>query len=376
MAATPKQIAANRLNAMKSTGPRTEEGKKASRRNALKHGLTGRGVVIPGEDEHEVTIRVKLLEDQLVPEGDVVAALLVRQMAINSIRVERAFRHESALAADRMRRAEDAFDDDRKQLAETFMDQLAHEPATARRRLMMGAEGIDALIARLLALREKTEPRTFIAWDDQDGEELERCLGRKPGQVPATRAAMLSKGVVYDYWVGLDPAEHEGMTDEGRTLWAVGEIHTLITAEVAALEAHRATLDPARVEAGRAEAAERELLDLGKDGQALRRYAGAAERAVFRALKDLRGMRSEAQARAVEPAELGKMPTAAATVSVAEVAASQPVRGESGSYCPAPSAHRRPGPGSVVGSILDDLKASYVPIAVGRAPRMPVPPAP
>ena len=38
--ATFRQINANRHNAQKSTGPLTEEGKDASRRNALKHGLT------------------------------------------------------------------------------------------------------------------------------------------------------------------------------------------------------------------------------------------------------------------------------------------------------------------------------------------------
>ena len=38
--ATPRQIAANRLNARKSTGPRTFAGKRRSRRNALPHGLT------------------------------------------------------------------------------------------------------------------------------------------------------------------------------------------------------------------------------------------------------------------------------------------------------------------------------------------------
>ena len=35
--ATPAQITANRLNAQRSTGPRSEEGKAASRFNALKH---------------------------------------------------------------------------------------------------------------------------------------------------------------------------------------------------------------------------------------------------------------------------------------------------------------------------------------------------
>ena len=37
--ATAKQIEANRLNALKSTGPRTVEGKSASRLNAVTHGL-------------------------------------------------------------------------------------------------------------------------------------------------------------------------------------------------------------------------------------------------------------------------------------------------------------------------------------------------
>lgn len=40
-----KQIEANRLNARKSTGPRTEEGKQQSRQNALRHGLTAETVI-------------------------------------------------------------------------------------------------------------------------------------------------------------------------------------------------------------------------------------------------------------------------------------------------------------------------------------------
>ena len=48
--ASPEQIYANRLNAQRSTGPRTEEGKAASRFNALKYGIEARSLVIPGED--------------------------------------------------------------------------------------------------------------------------------------------------------------------------------------------------------------------------------------------------------------------------------------------------------------------------------------
>ena len=38
--ASDRQIAANRRNARKSTGPRSGAGKKRARRNAYRHGLT------------------------------------------------------------------------------------------------------------------------------------------------------------------------------------------------------------------------------------------------------------------------------------------------------------------------------------------------
>src|ERR1700675_3163928 len=48
-----RQWQANRLNALKSTGPRTEEGKRISRRNALRHGLTAETVIQSLEDSED-----------------------------------------------------------------------------------------------------------------------------------------------------------------------------------------------------------------------------------------------------------------------------------------------------------------------------------
>ena len=48
-----RQIEANRRNALKSTGPRTELGKQASRCNAVRHGLTAETVIGALEDAED-----------------------------------------------------------------------------------------------------------------------------------------------------------------------------------------------------------------------------------------------------------------------------------------------------------------------------------
>ena len=59
---TEKLILSNRENAKKSTGPSTPAGKARVSRNAIKHGLTGREVVLPNEDPEEFeSFRLDLL---------------------------------------------------------------------------------------------------------------------------------------------------------------------------------------------------------------------------------------------------------------------------------------------------------------------------
>jgi hypothetical protein len=44
-----KQLAANRRNARKSTGPRTAQGRSVSKLNALRHGILSRQVLVRGQ---------------------------------------------------------------------------------------------------------------------------------------------------------------------------------------------------------------------------------------------------------------------------------------------------------------------------------------
>ena len=103
MPASDAQIAANGINAARSTGTKSAEGKERSRRNALKHGLAAT-VVVPGEEAAEVACRVALMRESLDGDDDGRALILAERAGYLSMRLKRCYRHEEAMIARRVPR--------------------------------------------------------------------------------------------------------------------------------------------------------------------------------------------------------------------------------------------------------------------------------
>ena len=101
---TERQAESNRQNALKSTGPKTEEGKETSRRNALKHGLAGAGVVLPVFDEEVVNERMKEWAP-LFSQLKGLQSFMLGELVRATVRLERALtsRKSSSAAAPRIR---------------------------------------------------------------------------------------------------------------------------------------------------------------------------------------------------------------------------------------------------------------------------------
>ena len=93
---SPKQIDANRRNALKSTGPITPEGKERSRRNAVRHGLTAETViaVLENSEDYE-TFEAAVISDYNAETA--VERQLVLRLASTLWRLRRATGMETAI---------------------------------------------------------------------------------------------------------------------------------------------------------------------------------------------------------------------------------------------------------------------------------------
>jgi hypothetical protein len=99
---TEKQIAANRLNALKSTGPTTPEGRAAVRLNGVKHGLTAQTLVLKGESEADFQSLLDSLETEHQPTTPT-EELLVAQMVMAAWRLRRLYHQEAGFHAFKMK---------------------------------------------------------------------------------------------------------------------------------------------------------------------------------------------------------------------------------------------------------------------------------
>jgi hypothetical protein len=130
-----RKLAANRANALRSTGPRTPEGKARVRWNAVKHGLLSREIVNPvleGEEQRiEFDRMLAQLTDELQPDG-ALEGMMVEEIAACYWRLRRVVRYENreAWRAEQYRRSSYRFDP----LTEALADALASDAVRQRKR--------------------------------------------------------------------------------------------------------------------------------------------------------------------------------------------------------------------------------------------------
>ena len=107
MPLSEKQLIANRANAQKSTGPRTPAGKRQSSRNATRHGLLARALLIDGESPEAFNELLASLQKEFEPNTPT-EYTLVDNLAAAQWRRLRLWTMESSGISHDMRRRQNA----------------------------------------------------------------------------------------------------------------------------------------------------------------------------------------------------------------------------------------------------------------------------
>lgn len=167
------QIRANRLNAVKSTGPKTARGKAMMRDNAVKHGMTAKHVVLFDEVKEEFETFYAGLTQDFAPEGTAECAL-VERIAMLAWRLRRTSRAEAAMVNGeaeyrRERIAEDGPHNTRRLDTSIMFDRLVDSMGTLTRYEASMDRQLNraiALLERLQAQRSERDERAEEALED------------------------------------------------------------------------------------------------------------------------------------------------------------------------------------------------------------------
>lgn len=298
MVASTARILANRKNSLLSTGPRTAEGKEKSRRNGLKHGLTGEGVVIPEADLAAVEVRTTAFQEEMAPKS-ALGTFLVGQLALLSVRLERGMKQEFAGVAAKVRHAGDDFDEARVEQAEGLWNGIGDNPRANLRKLRKLPEGVELMLEVWHALRADLTLEGKPLWTAAHLVKAASLLGIREEEARGSRMGRLSRAVWGDF-EGLADHEGAGLSEEARKAGARTRLVELIDEKVADLAEHYETLDFEMLDQDRDEAGARALFDPSKEACLARRYEAATNRRFFKAYDEFR--QAEGEVETVEPA--------------------------------------------------------------------------
>lgn len=109
---TAKQIAANSENALKSTGPKTDEGKAIVKQNAIRHGIYTKDVILDcglvREDPEEFKLLLDSFMEDLQPVGTL-ETVLVEKITVSLWRLRRIYKAERGSIKVRLEELEEKY---------------------------------------------------------------------------------------------------------------------------------------------------------------------------------------------------------------------------------------------------------------------------
>ena len=143
--ATDRQIEANRLNAGRSTGPKTVEGKLRSRANSMIHGMAGAVGFVENGRTAAFDDRRSQWADGYQPQ-DAAGEFTLDRLVAASLRIEQCERAIDDATARHSLRAQCAWEQDQSLEVAVLASRLAKDPLLVSRQLEAGRHGCQLMI--------------------------------------------------------------------------------------------------------------------------------------------------------------------------------------------------------------------------------------
>jgi hypothetical protein len=285
--ATKAQVAANRKNAKKSTGPKSAPGKDKTKLNGMTHGLCTEQLVLPSEDAAEFQAFLDAWTDDWKP-TTMARAQLVKEAAIAAWRKDRCVRAEATRLGQRIRETVGRRRAQEEKAVDQAVASLPDDPRGAVDRLLATRAGVERLIGLWSEIAEAATPD---GWDDDQAHHFRLIF--LCGRMPADDEAI---GLRDDSWrLYLRNAPADMIADDDPEPWGDPEaaevaagLRDLAAGRIAELRALRDRLaDPVASWLAQAEA---EAMLPRKEDALLLRYETQRSREFHRALGDLTRM--------------------------------------------------------------------------------------
>jgi len=271
---TKKRLAANRKNALKSTGPRTPEGKRRASMNALKHGLRSVSLAVPilenpkdWEAHHDLVVR------DLSPVG-YLETVLSERMAALLWRLGRAVRYETEVISQSILEPEKSGD---KSLVELRKELPIQEKALQTLRKVWGLKASAKVSAKDVAL-VLDEACTAFDVDPYPEDKPSPVEGQFPEDDKWTRDAV--DKVLHS----IQAAADESLRDVEPWEWVEVKVLKRLTETKVKHDARSAVVD---------ELYRKHLLPTAETLDKVSRYETHLERSLFRTLHELQRLQEQ-----------------------------------------------------------------------------------
>ena len=172
----------NRANSEHSTGPKTEEGKKRSSLNAMRHGLTGQIMILPAEELAAYQLRCQEFRDQYQPQGPEEERLvqILADTAWRLLRVPAIEAGIQALGSGKRRRYRGVEDDDIRLSLATAAEVRDQSKAFAN--IAMYEQRLDRRYSNTLARLEALQARRRATEPAQTAQPKSQALQHHPAE--------------------------------------------------------------------------------------------------------------------------------------------------------------------------------------------------